>query len=45
MRVVLVGVGTAGEAIARLSAEREWSEAMVLADYDEPRARILGQPA
>jgi len=41
MRVLLVGVGTVGEAIARLSAERDWCEAMVLADYDESRARTL----
>jgi saccharopine dehydrogenase (NAD+, L-lysine forming) len=41
MRVVLIGVGTVGEAIARLSAERDWCEAMVLADYDEARARGL----
>jgi saccharopine dehydrogenase (NAD+, L-lysine-forming) len=41
VRVLLVGVGTVGEAIARLSAERDWCEAMVLADYDEPRARSL----
>ena len=41
MRVLLVGVGTVGEAIARLSAERDWCEAMVLADYDEARARTL----
>lgn len=41
MRVLLIGVGTVGEAIARLSAERDWCEAMVLADYDESRARTL----
>ena len=41
MRVLLIGVGTVGEAIARLSAERDWLEAMVLADYDESRARTL----
>jgi len=41
MRVLLVGVGTVGEAIARLSSERDWCEAMVLADYDESRARTL----
>ena len=41
MRVLLVGVGTVGEAIARLSAERDWCEAFVLADYDETRARSL----
>ncbi|HYI65668.1 MAG TPA: saccharopine dehydrogenase C-terminal domain-containing protein [Candidatus Limnocylindrales bacterium] len=41
MRVLLIGVGTVGEAIARLSGERDWLEAMVLADYDESRARTL----
>jgi saccharopine dehydrogenase (NAD+, L-lysine-forming) len=41
MRVLLIGVGTVGEAIARLSAQREWCEAMVLADYDESRARTI----
>jgi saccharopine dehydrogenase (NAD+, L-lysine-forming) len=41
MRVLLIGVGTVGEAIARLSAERDWCEAMILADYDESRARTL----
>jgi len=41
MRVLLIGVGTVGEAIARLSAERDWCEAIVLADYDEARARTL----
>lgn len=41
MRVLLIGVGTVGEAIARLSADRDWCEAMVLADYDESRARTL----
>ncbi|MEP7082241.1 MAG: saccharopine dehydrogenase C-terminal domain-containing protein [Chloroflexota bacterium] len=48
MRVLLIGVGTVGEAIARLSAERDWCERMVLADYSEDRARgvadALGQP-
>jgi len=38
MRVLLIGVGTVGEAIARLSAGREWLELMVLADYDAQRA-------
>jgi saccharopine dehydrogenase (NAD+, L-lysine forming) len=41
MRVLLIGVGTVGEAIARLSAQREWCEAMVLADYEESRARTI----
>jgi saccharopine dehydrogenase (NAD+, L-lysine-forming) len=39
MKVLLVGVGTVGEAIARLSAGRPWLEKMVLADYDLARAR------
>lgn len=33
-----MGVGTVGEAIARLSRGRPWLERMVLADYDERRA-------
>ena len=41
MRVLLIGVGTVGEAIARLSSNGDWCEAMVLADYDESRARTL----
>jgi len=48
MRVLLVGVGTVGEAIARMSAGRDWCEGMVLADYDLDRAtalqRELGDP-
>ena len=39
MKVLLVGVGTVGEAIARLSAGRPWLEQMVLADFDLDRAR------
>jgi hypothetical protein len=40
MRILLIGVGTVGKAIARLSAERDWCEVMVLADYDDAsRAR------
>jgi len=41
MRVLLVGVGTVGEAIARISSTADWCEAMILADYDESRARTL----
>ena len=41
MRVLLIGVGTVGEAIARISASADWCEAMILADYDESRARRL----
>jgi saccharopine dehydrogenase-like NADP-dependent oxidoreductase len=36
-----MGVGTVGEAIARISATADWCEAMILADYDESRARTL----
>lgn len=39
MRVLLVGVGGVGEAIAVAAAGRPWLELMVLADYDLPRAR------
>src|SRR6188768_2408555 len=41
MRVLLIGVGTVGEAIARISARADWCEAMILADYDLDRARTL----
>ena len=41
MRVLLVGVGTVGEAIARMARERDWCELMVLADYDLDRAAAL----
>jgi len=41
MRVLLIGVGTVGEAIARISATADWCEAMILADYDLERARTL----
>ena len=41
MRVLLVGVGTVGEAIARMAAQRDWCEQMVLADYDLDRAAAL----
>jgi len=38
MRVLLVGVGGVGEAIAAISKPREWMEMMVLADYSIDRA-------
>ena len=41
MRVLLIGVGTVGEAIARMAAARQWCEGLVLADYDIARARSL----
>ena len=43
MKVLLVGTGTVGEAIARLSRGRPWLEKMVLADYNLERAvQVLG---
>jgi saccharopine dehydrogenase-like NADP-dependent oxidoreductase len=39
MKVLLVGAGTVGEAIARLSQGRDWLERMVVTDYDLDRAR------
>ena len=48
MRILLLGAGTVGEAIARLTAQREWCEQMVVADYDLSRAtavaQTIGQP-
>jgi saccharopine dehydrogenase (NAD+, L-lysine-forming) len=41
VRVLLVGVGTVGEAIARMCARRDWCELMVLADYDLDRVTDL----
>ncbi|HKI53795.1 MAG TPA: saccharopine dehydrogenase C-terminal domain-containing protein [Anaerolineales bacterium] len=38
MRVLLVGVGGVGEAIAAISKSREWMELMVLADFSVDRA-------
>jgi len=38
MRVLLVGVGGVGEAIAAIAKPREWMELMVLADYNLKRA-------
>lgn len=38
MRVLLVGVGGVGEAIAAIAKPREWIELMVLADYNVQRA-------
>ncbi len=39
MKVLLVGVGGVGEAIAMIASERPWVEKIVLADYDLERAR------
>ena len=48
MRILLIGAGTVGEAIARITADRDWCEQMVIADYDLSRAtavaQAIGQP-
>ncbi len=41
LSVLLIGVGTVGEAIAKLSAPQPWLRTMVLADYDVERARLI----
>jgi saccharopine dehydrogenase (NAD+, L-lysine forming) len=38
MKVLLVGAGGVGEAIAVIAKERKWLEKMVLADYNKKRA-------
>lgn len=49
MKVLLVGVGGVGEAIAQMAKRRSWLEQMVLCDYNVQRAREvqakLGDPA
>ncbi len=48
MKVLLVGVGGVGEAIAAIAKPRAWLEQMVLADYNFERAKFvqkkLGSP-
>jgi saccharopine dehydrogenase-like NADP-dependent oxidoreductase len=39
MRIVVVGSGGVGDAVARIAARRDFFEAMVVADYDAERAR------
>ncbi|HET8570560.1 MAG TPA: saccharopine dehydrogenase C-terminal domain-containing protein [Candidatus Limnocylindria bacterium] len=43
MRILLIGAGTVGEAIARITADRDWCEQMVIADYDLSRATSVAQ--
>lgn len=49
MKVLLVGVGGVGEAIAVIAKDRSWLEQMVLADYNSGRVHEvyekLGRPA
>jgi saccharopine dehydrogenase (NAD+, L-lysine-forming) len=41
MKVLLIGVGAVGEAIAITAAKRPWLEKMVLADYNLNRANLV----
>jgi len=41
MRVLLLGTGAVGEAIALVAHKRPWLEGLVLADYDLKRARTV----
>lgn len=43
MKVLLVGTGGVGEAIARIASDRPWLEKMVLSDYDVRRAREVAR--
>ncbi len=43
MKVLLVGVGGVGEAIAVIAKSRSWVEKVVLADYDLERAKEVQQ--
>jgi saccharopine dehydrogenase-like NADP-dependent oxidoreductase len=43
MKVLLVGTGGVGEAIAAIAKPRKWMELMVLADYNIERAKEVGQ--
>jgi saccharopine dehydrogenase (NAD+, L-lysine-forming) len=41
VRVLLVGAGTVGEAIAKVAADRPWLEQLIVTDYDADRARFV----
>ena len=41
MKVLLVGAGTVGEAIAKVAANRPWLDQMIVTDYDADRARFV----
>ena len=45
LRVLLIGAGGVGEAIARVAAGRDWLEQMVVADYNGPRADEVARQA
>ena len=39
MRILLVGAGGVGDAIAKIAARRSFFELLVVSDYDEARAQ------
>ncbi|MEI5584651.1 saccharopine dehydrogenase NADP-binding domain-containing protein, partial [Agromyces sp. CCNWLW208] len=39
MRILLIGAGGVGDAIAKIAARRDFFELIVVSDYDESRAR------
>jgi len=43
MKVLLIGVGAVGEAIAITAAKRPWLEKLVLADYNLNRAQLVAK--
>ena len=45
MRILMVGSGGVGDAAARIAVERDFFELLVVADYDEQRARATVQAA
>jgi saccharopine dehydrogenase-like NADP-dependent oxidoreductase len=45
MKVLLIGAGTVGESIAKVSGTRRWLERMVVADSDLDRARRVADAA
>ena len=44
MKVLLVGVGGVGEAIAAMAKPRKWMDLMVLAEYNTGRAEEVRAP-
>ncbi len=43
MKILMIGVGGVGEAIAVMSSERDWVEKLVLADFNISRAAEIQQ--
>src|SRR5512134_1674330 len=39
MRILMIGAGGVGDAAARIAVERDFFELLVVADYDESRAK------